>query len=81
MTRDYQRTRAFRAVRAKVLERDRYTCRRCGRHKSQLPERIKLTAAHIIPRALGGPDTESNLITLCSVCHGKADGGRRYRRR
>jgi hypothetical protein len=26
---------------------------------------------HLIPRSLGGSDDETNLITLCGVCHGK----------
>jgi len=30
------------------------------------------TPHHIIYRSHGGPDEESNLITLCPECHGKA---------
>ena len=26
---------------------------------------------HLIPRVLGGPDTQDNLITLCHLCHDK----------
>jgi hypothetical protein len=27
---------------------------------------------HLVPRSRGGSDHESNVITLCTVCHGKA---------
>ena len=29
---------------------------------------------HLVPRSVGGSDDESNLITLCRVCHGKIHG-------
>jgi 5-methylcytosine-specific restriction endonuclease McrA len=60
--------------RERALERDGYTCQRCGcevgdglREKSYSAE-----VHHIIPRSAGGPDTLSNLVTLCWECHMKA---------
>ena len=32
---------------------------------------LDLDHHHLVPRALGGADDESNLITLCRPCHGK----------
>jgi len=48
--------------RAKVLWRDGYTCKHCGRKE-------KLNAHHIIPRHLGGTSTPKNGFTLCRMCH------------
>jgi 5-methylcytosine-specific restriction endonuclease McrA len=53
-------------VRARVLERDNFTCRRCGDSSARC---ARLTADHIVPRALGGSDDESNLQTLCADCN------------
>lgn len=50
-------------VRAKVLERDRYTCRGCG--LSTLPPQIH----HILFRSQLGADEVDNLISLCRNCH------------
>lgn len=46
-----------------TLQRDSYTCQRCFRDNGVLQ------AHHIIPRAEGGPDELSNLITVCQPCH------------
>ena len=55
----------FENTRAKVLDRDKYTCQCCkGKHKDS-----KLEVHHIIYRSNGGSDEEDNLITLCSTCH------------
>jgi hypothetical protein len=32
---------------------------------------------HLVPREDGGTDDETNLVTLCCECHGKAHGIRR----
>lgn len=53
------------STKAKVLDRDRYTCQCCrGKHKDS-----KLEVHHIIYKSNGGSDEEDNLITLCSICH------------
>lgn len=55
----------WRAVRAFVLARDHNTCVSCG----IVPEAGEADIHHLIPRAAGGLDEPSNLITLCDGCH------------
>ena len=49
-------------LRWEVLERDNFTCLRCG-------SRRHLEADHIIPESKGGPATLENLQTLCASCN------------
>ena len=44
-------------------------CCACG-----TDDRSVLEHHHLVPRSEGGTDDETNLITLCSPCHGKAHG-------
>lgn len=61
----YANTRAY------VLDRDGHACRHCkGKSKDN-----RLEAHHIVYRSDGGPDDESNLVTLCKECHGKVHSG------
>lgn len=53
----------WRKRRYECLERDNFTCTRCGNDSRQLH------AHHIKRRTEGGSDDLSNLITLCRVCH------------
>lgn len=56
-------------LRWKILERDGFTCRYCGRSAPSVP----LEVDHIIPLEDGGTDDETNLATACWPCnHGKA---------
>lgn len=55
-------------LRARVLERDRFKCRGCGKS----PDEIH----HIIFRSQGGKDTMENLVALCRSCHEQAHGRR-----
>ena len=73
--------RLHRKARLACLKRDNYTCRECGLPWYMLPRgKSSLTAQHIRPIRAGGTHDLGNLVTLCASCHGKADGGRRYRR-
>lgn len=55
----------FENTKAKVLNRDDYTCQCChGKHKDS-----KLEVHHIVFRSQNGSDEEDNLITLCHTCH------------
>lgn len=54
-----------RKLKLKILERDNYTCKYCG--KSFPME--KLTIDHIRPVCLGGDSRESNLTTACWRCN------------
>ena len=61
-------------IQQKVKLRDGRVCRLCGdwRGKVYLETGAvveDIHAHHIIPKAQGGPDTMSNLITLCDLCH------------
>ncbi len=57
------------SVEDQVTTRDRGVC------QAELPDGTKCGKAkwthqhHIIPKALGGPDTAENLITLCASHH------------
>ena len=58
------------SLRARVMERDDFTCRRCG----QTAPNVRLVLDHIIPVANGGTADETNLQTLCHECNaGKSD--------
>lgn len=53
----------FANTKAKVLNRDNYTCQNCKTKKGTME------VHHIIYRSNGGSDEETNLITLCRKCH------------
>jgi 5-methylcytosine-specific restriction endonuclease McrA len=50
-------------IRERILLRDCYTCRRCGRVS------IDLEVDHIVPLHLGGPESDENRQSLCRECH------------
>ena len=54
--------------RMKILERDKYRCRICGRSPKDNVD-IVLNIHHILPWSMGGLTIERNLITLCHTCH------------
>ena len=54
-------------IRKATILRDGYKCMECGKTD------CILEVHHIKPRRLGGSDTISNLITLCSKCHDKTE--------
>jgi hypothetical protein len=57
--------------RFEVFKRDSFTCGYCGRTPDD--EGVKLEVDHITPRAAGGGDEMTNLVTSCWDCnHGKA---------
>ena len=49
----------------KILERDNFTCQKCG-IKSDF---AALEIDHILPVILGGTNNEKNLQTLCYKCN------------
>lgn len=56
-------------VRYQVLRRDNFACRYCG---AAAPD-VRLVLDHVVPRALGGSNDPSNLVTGCVDCNaGKA---------
>lgn len=56
------------AQRFRILVRDRFRCRKCGRNPEE--DGVKLEVDHILPRSRGGSSDDSNLQTLCRECNG-----------
>lgn len=56
------------ALRRRIMKRDNYTCRYCGKY---MPDEVGLHIDHIIPIAKGGRTVPSNLQVLCSKCNGR----------
>lgn len=70
----YPRGSTWSASRKKALNRDEYTCQRCGAHKDALTKRQwRLEVHHIIPFAFfmsaDLANALPNLITYCHSCH------------
>jgi len=63
------RERAWRKVRAAVVERDGHRCRECGRDLNRYPGWYT-EVHHVMPVISGGSDHPGNLVTLCTECHG-----------
>src|SRR5690606_782969 len=60
-------------LRWKVLQRDRFTCCKCGASPA-LSVGVELHVDHVVPWSKGGETVIENLQTLCSVCNlGKSD--------
>ena len=60
-------------IRWKVLKRDNYTCKKCGRSPGK-DHSVELEIDHIIPIAKSGTNNIENLQTLCYECNqGKKD--------
>ena len=60
---------AYERLRQDVLRRDSWCCQVCGSMSN-------LEVHHQLFRSHEGEDSELNLITLCTVCHSEAHGGR-----
>lgn len=54
---------ALTKIRERILLRDEYTCRACGRVS------VHLEIHHDTPLHLGGMETDANRISLCKACH------------
>lgn len=54
-----------RRLRFEILRRDNHACRYCGATAPIAP----LTVDHVLPVALGGADTPTNLVTACADCN------------
>lgn len=57
--------RAWRKLKEQIHLRDNYTCQHCG------IVTLELECDHILNKAQGGTDDESNLQSLCRPCHTK----------
>ncbi|RJQ31279.1 MAG: HNH endonuclease [Actinobacteria bacterium] len=52
-----------------LFARDNFTCQYCGRHKSRLRKKERLTREHVKPISRGGADSWDNVTTACSTCN------------
>lgn len=59
-------------LRMKILNRDSFRCRVCGRRAEDNTD-IELHVHHFIPFAIGGLTEDYNLMTLCHTCHNGLD--------
>lgn len=57
-------SKAYRALRLAVLERDNNICQQCNMWNENPPH-------HVIKVSQGGSDTLDNMICLCTYCHDK----------
>ena len=64
-SRPREREKMSPAIRARILERDDFRCRRCGAG----PNDAKLVVDHILAIALDGKTEDENLQTLCADCN------------
>ncbi len=69
--RKYYTTRQWENIRKAVLQRDNFTCQKCGRQGKEHATRKSdvLIVHHKKERTLGGSDENDNLETLCPRCH------------
>ncbi|QIE96576.1 HNH endonuclease [Pantoea stewartii] len=63
-------------IRAHILQRDRHLCQNCLRNGR--PTAAK-TIDHILPKAHGGTDDDSNLEALCWPCHKSKTAKERFK--
>lgn len=54
--------------RMRVLKRDQYRCRICGRKAADHVD-VELHVHHVKPWGKGGLTVDENLVTLCHTCH------------
>lgn len=52
-------------TRFRILERDRFTCRYCGRRAPH----VELEVDHVHPRSKDGKDDDANLVAACFDCN------------
>lgn len=58
--------------RMRILQRDNFRCRICGRSPNDHTD-VELHVHHIRPWVIGGITEDTNLITLCHTCHNGLD--------
>lgn len=58
--------RSWEIIRERILQRDQYLCQN---HRRQKIAKKATSVDHIIPKAHGGTDDDSNLESLCWECH------------
>jgi 5-methylcytosine-specific restriction endonuclease McrA len=64
----YEKVLFYSKIRQKVLERDGWSCQKCGKNAD-----TKFHIHHILKKRKGGSDCLDNLITVCPKCHHQVD--------
>ena len=54
-------THRWRQIRSRILRRDQFICQYCNQEAT--------TVDHVIPRRLGGLDSDDNLVASCRRCN------------
>ncbi len=67
----------WKIIREQVLTRDKNLCQPCLRNGVATPAK---QVDHIIAKALGGNDDESNLEAICIECHKVKTANEKYKR-
>lgn len=65
MSKQSSRGSGWNRLRLAVLERDGWVCSTCGKAL----EGDDATVDHVIPKAAGGTDDTSNLVSMCRTCN------------
>ena len=68
----------WRIIREQVLIRDKNLCQPCLRNNVATPAK---QVDHIIAKALGGSDAESNLEAICIECHKVKTANEKHKRK
>lgn len=71
-TEQIARSEAFRRA---IREAYQYRCAVCGSQRETIEGHPEVEAAHILPKAEGGPDDIRNGMALCKLHHWAYDGG------
>ncbi len=58
--------------RVRLLKRDRFRCRVCGRSPHDYVD-VELHLHHVLPWGKGGLTEDDNLVTICQTCHDGLD--------
>ncbi len=53
-------------IRERILWRDQFTCRVCGREWLDI---TRLVVDHVVPLHLGGAESDENRVSICIACH------------
>ncbi len=74
---DHYKSKEWRAKRIRILTRDAFICRICGRVTSGPSANVD----HVVPLEDGGSDADENLQTLCRSCHGRKTSAEQRKKR
>ena len=82
--REWRDLNRFGGLRAKVLERDNYTCQNCGMTNKEHLEKWgrEITIDHVDGNGRYAEEQNNlseNLVTMCLACHGRKDVSIRYK--